>query len=72
MKTPDHEALSLAAEWLLQYDDEDFGGSDTKRLAEVADWLYAQAYAAELRGIAREMGIPVSKIRAAIIRADCS
>lgn len=65
MRTPEADDLRLAAEWLRQYDDEHDGGRDTKRTAVVADWLDAQAIAAELRRAARENGVPVEKLRQA-------
>jgi hypothetical protein len=66
MKTPNADALRFAAEWLRQYDDEHDGGADTERAASVADWLDAQADAADLRGAAREHGVPVAKLRRAL------
>lgn len=64
MKTPDQDALRLAAEWLRQYDDQHDGGADTARCAGVAAWLDAQADAADLRHVARKHGVPVGKLRA--------
>lgn len=64
MPAPTPDALRLAAEWLRQYDDEHDGGADTARCAAVADWLDAQANAAELRSVAREHGVSVGKLRA--------
>lgn len=68
MKTPDADALRFAAEWLRQYDDTHDGGADTARAAGVAEWLDAQANAAELRATARFHGVPVGKLRRAITR----
>jgi hypothetical protein len=58
--------MLLAAAWLRQYDDGHEGGADTIRCAAVADWLEAQADAKELRRVAREIGVPVSSLRAFI------
>lgn len=68
MKTPDPDALRFAAEWLRQYDDTHDGGGDTSRAAAVADWLDAQANAAEFRSAAREHGVPVGKLRQAVAK----
>ena len=68
--TPDD--LRFAAEWLRQYDDEHDGGGDTKRCAAVADWLDAQADDQELRAAARQAGVPVKRLRAAIAKATGS
>lgn len=66
MKTPHSDALRFAAEWLRQYDDEHDGGEDTARAAAVADWLDAQAEAADLRGAARQHGVSVARLRRAL------
>ena len=66
MTTPSPDDLLLAAEWLRQYDDEHDGGRDTARCAAVAEWLAAQAAAASLRALAREHGVPVGRLRAAL------
>lgn len=68
MKTPDSDALRFAAEWLRQYDDEHDGGSDTARAAAVADWLDAQAAAADIRSVARECGVPTKAVRERVRR----
>lgn len=72
MKAPDSDALRFAAEWLRQYDDTHDGGGDTMRAAAVADWLDAQADAADLRAAARQHHVPVEKLRRALQRRDGS
>lgn len=67
MKTPDPDALRFAAEWLRQYEDT-HDDLDTKRAVAVADWLEAQADAAELRRAARECGVPTRKLRQALAK----
>jgi uncharacterized protein (DUF111 family) len=64
MTTPDPEALRFAAEWLREYEgDCTDGNEDVKKAASVADWLNAQADAADLRAVAKEHGVPVAKLR---------
>jgi hypothetical protein len=60
--TPDD--LRFAAEWLRQYDDSHEGGEQTAIAASVADWMDAQAEAAELRKVARDNNVPVGALRA--------
>lgn len=68
MKTPSADALRFAAEWLRQYDDEHEGGADTARAADVADWLDAQAEAADIRSVARQCGVPTKAVRERVRR----
>lgn len=64
MTTPDPDTLRFAAEWLREYEDDRTDGSeDIERAASVADWLNAQADAADLRAVAKEHGLPVAKLR---------
>lgn len=58
--------MRLAAEWLRQYDDEHDGGEDTKRCAKVAEWLEGKANAMDECAAAREVGVPVDRLRAAM------
>ena len=55
MKTPNADALRLAADWLRCY--EPLDGDDD--LTDVANWLDSQADSKELRNIARQLGVPV-------------
>lgn len=59
MPAPTPDALRFAAEWLREYED----AQDETRAAEVADWLDSQAEAAELRAVARELGVSVNRLR---------
>lgn len=63
---PSSDDLRLAAEWLRQYDDEHDGGEDTKRCAAVAEWLEGKANAMDECAAAREVGVSVSRLRAAM------
>ena len=66
--TPSAEDLRLAAEWLRQYDDEHDGGADTKRCTAVAEWLEGKANALDECAAAREVGVPVGRLRAVMAR----
>ena len=58
MKRPSPDALRNAAEWLRAYDPAGVQGP-----AKVADWLDAQAHAADVRAAARRLGVPPSRVR---------
>ena len=61
--TPNADDLRFAAEWLRAYDDSHEGGQDMARAAVVADWLEEQADAKEMRAAARQLGVPMNKLR---------
>jgi len=65
LSAPSVEDLRLAALWC-----ESNEGDDNERLplARVAEWLEAQAEAKELREAAKEHGMPVAKLRAALVK----
>lgn len=63
MSTPTADDLRFAAEWLRQYDDTHDGGEQTAIAELVAAWLDEQANQKQLREVAREAGVPVSKLR---------
>lgn len=67
MSRPSADALRFAAEWLRAYDEE---APEAVAAAEVAEWLDAQADAADVRNAARNHGVTVQQIRAAIARAE--
>ncbi len=67
MSRPSADALRFAAEWLRAYDEQT---SEAAVAAEVAEWLDAQADAADVRNAARNYGVTVQQIRAAIARAE--
>lgn len=58
VKTPSVDALRLAAQWLLCYEDD-----DSELLASVVQWLEDKADQAELRAACREVGVSVSSVR---------
>jgi hypothetical protein len=65
MKTPDPDALRLAALWLRSND-----GDEANTLADVAAWLTEQADAANVRTLAREAGVPVKLVRKHLRRRE--
>lgn len=69
-RTPQSDDLRFAAEWLRQYDDSHDGGEQSAVAHAVAEWLDAQAQAQDLRIAAREHGVPVSGLRAALAKAQ--
>lgn len=67
--TPTPDDMRLAALWLTHNEDD---GTEGATCARVAAWLESQADAAELRAVAKENGVPVGKLRAAIAKATGS
>ena len=65
---PTADDLRFAAEWLRQYDDSHEGGAQSSVAERVASWLDGQAEAKELRELAREHGVPVKRLRAALAK----
>ena len=64
--TPSAEDLRTAAIWL----DANEGDVDERGpMVRVARWLEEQADAKELREAAKEHGVPVSKLRAALAKS---
>ena len=67
-RAPSPDDLRFAAEWLRQCDDSHDGGGQAKTAEAVAEWLDQQAQAQELRDAAKDLGVPVSKVRAALAK----
>lgn len=60
--TPSANDLHIAAQWLDIYE----GAEDAEACHRVSKWLRSQSDAKELRDMAKEMNVPVSKVRAAV------
>lgn len=63
MTRPDLDSFSQAAEWLRANEGPN---GEAEACAAVADWLEDYARKAMQREIAREVGAPVAKVRAAL------
>lgn len=63
-RRPGSDDIRFAAEWLRAYDDSHDGGEQTAIAEAVAEWLDAQAEAADMREVARKGGVPVRRLRA--------
>jgi len=64
MGRPSPDELYAAAEWLRCHDED---GSEVALACErVANWLEQQAGAAEERAEARDLGVPVERLRRAL------